>query len=57
MIIRLDQPTECAILCKLIQQIISRHERETGFPAEALSINVVSIIEQNVEQKCLTDET
>ena len=44
MIIRLDESTQCEELCKIIQKIINKHVKETGSPAKAIAINVVSDI-------------
>jgi len=57
MIIRMDKPIECSEMCKIIQKIIGKHEKETGSTAQALSINIVTIQDEQTEQKCLTDET
>lgn len=46
MIIRLDEQTECSVLCKLIQKEINRYEKENGSASnKALLIKVVDIEE------------
>lgn len=44
MIISLEESTQCEELCKIIQKIINKHVKETGNPAKAIAINVVSDI-------------
>ena len=45
MIIPLNEPIQCEDLCKIIQKTIDKHIKETGSPANALSIKVVDVIE------------
>lgn len=45
MIVPLNEPIQCETLCKIIQKIITKHEKENKSIAQALSINVVEIIE------------
>lgn len=44
MIVNIGEGIQCEELCKIIQKVIAKHVKETGTPAQALSINVVSEI-------------
>ena len=49
MIIPLNEPIQCEDLCKIIQKTIDKHIKETGSPANALSVKIVDVIESTTQ--------
>ena len=44
MVIRLDKQTDCATICKMIQQMVEKDKRENGNAPRAISIKITDFI-------------
>ena len=45
MVIRLDKQTDCATICKMIQQMVEKDKRENGNAPRAISIKITDFID------------